>query len=90
MLDQLAAASAKCPAVSFEVGGHTDSIGPMDVNMALSKARSETVVAYLAKKGVPVDRMSSLGFGPNEPISDNASEIGRQKNRRTEFKVKGL
>lgn len=90
LLNQLAAASAKCPAVSFEVAGHTDSVGPIDVNMALSKGRSEAVVAFLVKKGIPADRMSSVGYGPNNPIADNATPDGRQKNRRTEFKVKGI
>ena len=90
LLDRLAAASAKCPVVSFEVAGHTDSEGPADMNLVLSKGRSDAVVAYLVKKGVPVERLTSMGYGPNNPIADNASPDGRQKNRRSEFKVKGI
>ncbi len=90
LLNNLAAASGKCPAVSFEVAGHTDADGPVDLNMALSKGRSDAVVDYLVQKGVPTERMSSVGFGPNQPVADNKTPQGRQQNRRTEFKVKGI
>jgi outer membrane protein OmpA-like peptidoglycan-associated protein len=90
LLNNLAAASGKCPVVSFEVGGHTDSDGPLDMNMALSKNRADAVVDYLAKQGVPADRMSAVGYGPNQPIVDNKTPQGKQQNRRTEFKVKGI
>lgn len=90
LLDHLATASGKCPAVSFEVGGHTDSIGPVEMNMTLSKGRADAVVDYLVKRGVPADRMSAAGYGPSRPVADNATALGRQQNRRTEFQVKGI
>lgn len=90
LLNNLAAASGKCPVVSFEVGGHTDSDGPPEMNMVLSKSRADAVVDYLAKQGVPVDRMSAVGYGPNQPVADNKTPQGKQQNRRTEFKVKGI
>jgi outer membrane protein OmpA-like peptidoglycan-associated protein len=90
LLDRLAAAAAHCPAVSFEVAGHTDSEGPLDFNTSLSKARAEAVAGYLVRKGVPVERMTVAGYGPSQPIGDNQTSQGREKNRRTEFKVKGI
>jgi outer membrane protein OmpA-like peptidoglycan-associated protein len=90
LLNNLASASGKCPVVSFEVGGHTDSVGPIEMNMQLSKSRADAVVDYLVKKGVPAERMSAVGYGPNQPIADNQTMLGRQQNRRTEFKVKGI
>ena len=43
-----------------------------------------------ASKGGPAERMASAGYGPNNPIAGGATPGGRQKNRGTEFKVKGI
>ena len=50
----------------YDVNGHTDVIGRLGYNVALSKLRSEAVVQYLATRGVPRDRMLAQGFGPLE------------------------
>lgn len=90
LLDKLAAAAKLCPDVQIEIGGHTDSRGAMDMNMKLSQGRAESVVQYLAAKGLGAGRLSAMGYGPTKPVSDNSTEEGMSKNRRTEFKVKGL
>ena len=90
LLDTLGASAAKCPSVRFEVAGNTDSKGALDMNMKLSQSRAEAVATYLASKGVAADRMTATGYGPNAPLATNESAAGRQRNRRTEFKVKGL
>lgn len=90
LLDGLATAAAKCPAVQFEVGGHTDSTGVLELNMKLSQSRAQAVMNYLAAKGVSASRMTAAGYGPTKPIASNETSKGKQQNRRTEFKVKGL
>ncbi|WP_366926913.1 OmpA family protein [Pseudogemmobacter hezensis] len=65
--------------------GHTDLSGPLQGNIALSKRRAEAVrAALIADFGVPAARISAEGAGPLAPRADNATEEGRQKNRRVE------
>ncbi|ULQ55422.1 OmpA family protein [Flavihumibacter rivuli] len=75
------------PQLKLEIGGHTDNTGKAETNRTLSQKRAEAVRAYLVKKGVTEDRMSAVGYGPDQPIDDNATKEGRAKNRRVEFKV---
>ena len=70
-----------------EVGGHTDNVGQPEDNLKLSQQRADAVVAYLATKGVPKEALTSRGYGDTKPVADNATEEGRQKNRRVEFVV---
>lgn len=90
LLDRIAQAAAKCPAAGLVVGGHTDSIGPLPYNLELSRARANSVLAYLTTKGIAAARIEATGFGPHQPVADNTSEAGMRKNRRIEIKVKGL
>jgi len=71
----------------LEVGGHTDSSGNARTNQLLSEKRAQAVKAYLVAKGVDPDRLDAVGYGPNEPIADNATEEGRAANRRIVFRV---
>lgn len=90
LLDKLADAAKACPAAEVEVGGHTDSRGSAKLNKRLSEQRAASVVKYLAGKGLEASRFTPKGYGPDVPVADNGTEEGRQKNRRTEFKVKGI
>jgi len=90
LLDKLAAAVAGCAAASFEVAGHTDSRGRREMNVRLSQDRAESVVRYLQSKGVAASRMTAVGYGPGQPVATNDTAEGMRRNRRTEFKVKGL
>ena len=71
----------------IEVQGHTDSTGKYDLNMKLSDDRANAVRDYLIGKGVPSERMTAKGYGPDVPIADNNTAAGRQKNRRVEFNI---
>lgn len=71
----------------IEIGGHTDNIGGDAYNKKLSEARAKSVVDYLISKGIDAARLSYKGYGADEPVEDNSTEAGRQKNRRTEVKV---
>ena len=90
LMDKLAAAAKLCPAAQIEIGGHTDSAGTVDSNMKLSQARAESVRVYLSNKGIDAKQLTAVGYGPTKPIADNRTPAGMQKNRRTEFIVKGL
>lgn len=70
---------------SYEVAGHTDSVGSKATNQTLSEARAAAVVAYLSSKGVDAARLSARGFGETKPIADNSTAEGRAQNRRVTF-----
>ena len=68
----------------IEVRGHTSSEGSNAHNMKLSQRRSQSVVDYLAMKGVS-NRLTARGFGENQPVADNSTEEGKSLNRRVEL-----
>lgn len=70
-----------------EVAGHTDNVGKVEENRALSQKRAEAVVKYLVDKGIDKARLVAKGYGPDKPIGDNKFAAGRQKNRRVEFNI---
>ena len=72
------------PAYKILIVGHTDSIGSEASNMALSKARADSVKAMLVKDGVDPDRMKTEGKGETQPIATNKTAEGRAMNRRIE------
>ena len=84
-LDAIAGLLEACPEAAFEVAGHTDDRASDEYNLQLSQSRAASVVAALRQRGVPVDRLASAGYGESRPIADNATEEGRQLNRRVEF-----
>ena len=87
LLDKVGAALASDELTSFRfsVEGHTDNIGSEKYNHSLSTQRAYAVKEYLVARGVPEDRLGTIGHGENEPVADNSSDIGRQRNRRVEL-----
>ncbi|MCC6372952.1 MAG: OmpA family protein [Bacteroidia bacterium] len=75
------------PKMKIEINGHTDNVGNVKDNEALSSNRAFSVKAVIEGFGVDGHRITAKGFGPNNPIADNNSEEGRAKNRRTEFVI---
>lgn len=73
--------------IKILIGGHTDNVGSEEHNKSLSNNRAKAVFDYLSSKGVDANRMSYKGFGSSAPIADNATAVGRAKNRRTEFTI---
>ncbi len=71
----------------IEIAGHTDNVGNKDVNQKLSEDRANAVRNYLIKKGVTADRIVAKGYGDTQPIGDNTTDAGKQKNRRTEVRM---
>jgi outer membrane protein OmpA-like peptidoglycan-associated protein len=75
------------PTMSLEISGHTDNVGSEALNKKLSLARASVVVQTLISKGISPDRLTSAGYGYDQPIAPNTTVEGRAQNRRTEFKV---
>ncbi|MDD4703273.1 MAG: OmpA family protein [Bacteroidales bacterium] len=73
--------------ISIEISGHTDNVGTATYNLELSTKRAQSVKAYLESKRIASYRLTAIGYGQTKPIAENASEEGRAKNRRTEFKI---
>lgn len=68
--------------VYVEVQGHTDATGPKDFNYKLGEERAEAVRRYLNQHGVPLNRISTISYGPDAPAAPNTDRAGRQANRR--------
>jgi OOP family OmpA-OmpF porin len=85
ILDEIATALAATPHLKLVVEGHTDSTGTRNFNMDLSRRRAASVVDYLVKKGISPDRLTPKGYGPDRPVADNDTRVGRAKNRRVQF-----
>jgi outer membrane protein OmpA-like peptidoglycan-associated protein len=89
LLAQVAMVLVEHPEIlKVEVQGHTDNRGGKKYNMKLSDKRAAAVVKWLVKKGnLDASRLTSHGYGMQEPIAENDTPDGRQKNRRVQFKI---
>lgn len=87
VLDAAVKVLAQYPELHIEVSGHSDNIGEVQKNTELSRERAEAVKQYLVGKGIEANRIVTRGAGPSEPVADNATDKGRQANRRIEFKL---
>jgi outer membrane protein OmpA-like peptidoglycan-associated protein len=85
VLDQVAASLIANPEIRIEIAGYTDNTGAAAVNLRLSQNRAAAVRAYLAAKGVALDRMTAKGYGSASPIAPNTTPAGRAQNRRVEL-----
>ncbi|NTV08907.1 MAG: DUF937 domain-containing protein [Chlorobium limicola] len=74
-------------AVSLKFGGYTDNVGDPQANLRLSKDRAEAVMTEIVKLGIDKARLDAEGYGAEHPVADNATEEGRQKNRRVDCRV---
>ncbi len=67
--------------------GHTDNVGNSDFNQTLSEKRAKAIAEYFISLGLLKERITSYGYGESRPIESNDTEIGRNKNRRVEFRI---
>jgi outer membrane protein OmpA-like peptidoglycan-associated protein len=67
--------------------GHTDSVGSDASNQTLSEKRAQSVLDHFASKNVNPVRLAAYGRGESQPRADNATEAGRQLNRRVELLI---
>jgi outer membrane protein OmpA-like peptidoglycan-associated protein len=87
VLESFAAFLKENNSMHIEIEGHTDNVGNLNDNMALSSNRAYSVKTLLEEFGIQADRITAKGFGPTQPVADNNTESGRALNRRTEFRV---
>jgi outer membrane protein OmpA-like peptidoglycan-associated protein len=86
-LDNLAQFLRKHPERDIAIEGFTDSIGSPDSNQRLSERRAQAVKDALTGRGIESRRIDARGYGPSFPVASNATETGRQLNRRVEIVV---
>ena len=83
-VDNLAKILAAYPDAKINIEGYTDNTGDAAANVELSKARAEAVKARLGAAGVAGTRVSTQGFGADNPTASNDTPEGRAQNRRIE------
>jgi len=86
-MDQLALLLVAHNELHLTIEGYTDNTGTPETNLVLSQLRADAVKKYLIKKGVQENRITSTGFGQEDPIADNGTMNGKERNRRVELKV---
>jgi OmpA-OmpF porin, OOP family len=86
-LSNIAAILKAYPQVQIRIGGYTDNTGDAAANLQLSQQRADNVMGALTRLGVDPSRMSAKGYGEENPIADNSTAEGRQKNRRISLRV---
>jgi len=77
------------PSLKLSIEGHSDNTGSAESNQALSEQRASAVRDYLIKQGLNGSSLTALGLGEKNPVADNSTAEGRQKNRRIEIIVSG-
>lgn len=89
VLDALGDTMTSFGATYLRVEGNTDSTGSASANLTLSERRALAVKNYILKNfpNIEASRFQTIGRGSTQPVASNATETGRQLNRRTEIKV---
>lgn len=87
-IDRLVSFLKDNPSVAIDIVGHTDNIGSEKRNRILSENRALSVMKALVAKGIDPSRLVAKGLGMSAPVASNATEAGRQLNRRVECIVR--
>jgi outer membrane protein OmpA-like peptidoglycan-associated protein len=87
ILNEVAKVFIENPNYIIEIQGHTDNVGNYQYNIDLSEKRAQAVRDYLIQHGVPAERMTAHGYGPDRPLTTNDTKEGRAVNRRVEFNI---
>jgi outer membrane protein OmpA-like peptidoglycan-associated protein/opacity protein-like surface antigen len=77
------------PSLRLTIEGHTDNTGSAEINQTISERRANAVRNYLVQQGLDASSLSAQGLGTSNPVADNGTAEGRQKNRRVEIIVSG-
>jgi OOP family OmpA-OmpF porin len=86
-VDDLVTILKACPDAQVQLAGHTDNTGEPAANQTLSTDRAIAIKDMLVAGGIGPDRISTIGYGQDRPISSNDTDEGKARNRRTELVV---
>lgn len=94
-LDEVAALLKATPAITAEIGAHTDASGSASYNLKLSRSRATAVRTYLVGKGITAKRLTARGYGETKPLNRcgrgaRCSDAEKRKNRRVELLLRNL
>ncbi|OPL17659.1 MAG: hypothetical protein AVO35_09545 [Candidatus Aegiribacteria sp. MLS_C] len=87
VLDEIVEILGANPNAQVQIAGHTDSDGAESYNQTLSEQRAQSVFDYLVNSGIEARRLSTVGYGENQPVVPNTSAANKAMNRRIEFVV---
>lgn len=87
-LDRLVEFAYDCRDANIAIIGHTDSTGPESWNQQVSRARAQAVADLIVSNGIASERLIVEGLGSQQPLGDNATVVGRERNRRIEFELR--
>ncbi len=87
VLDDVVKVLNKYEKTTLVIEGHTDSTGGLEYNQTLSLNRANAVRNHFMGNGVDQRRLTTMGFGPTQPVADNNTVDGRQLNRRVELRI---
>jgi outer membrane protein OmpA-like peptidoglycan-associated protein len=72
----------------FEIEGHTDNVGPAELNQQLGLERAEAVKMYLYQQHrIPLHKINVISYGQEKPVAPNNTRDGRAQNRRVVIRV---
>lgn len=86
-VNDVASTLSRFPNTRIRIAGYADTRGNEGANVALGKARADSVKAALVAKGIAGDRIETATGGTSDPVDTNATAAGRAENRRTELVV---
>jgi outer membrane protein OmpA-like peptidoglycan-associated protein len=86
-LDKIAILLKTKSTKQIAVDGHTDNVGSLPSNQAISLARAKSIVNALVARGVPQQRLQAEGFAFQRPVVSNSNEEGRAMNRRVDITI---
>jgi len=76
------------PGTVADIAGYTDTKGPEELNLEISRQRAEKVKRILAREhGIDEGRLLAIGYGEKNPVADNSTLEGRRKNRRVAVRI---
>jgi len=84
-VDSIVAALKQHPQARVRIIGYADARGPSAANLALGRARADSVKADMVASGVDAGRIETASGGENDPVDNNATASGQAENRRTEL-----
>ncbi len=86
-IDSVAEVVKKYPKTNINVDVYTDCVRSEEENLALSDLQAWTIKKALVDRGVAASRVTARGWGESKPAASNATEAGRQANRRITIKL---